>query len=90
MSSYSISVRVQRTTVEQAYVSVPVTGAVMQAEPAADGSYRLDGAKLFAAAVELGRSVATWQLEERQVSVHPIQGPDDSRDREDQLPEQST
>lgn len=75
--------RVQRTTVEQAYVSVPVTDAVMQDEPAADGSYRLDGEKLFAAAVELGRGVATWQLEEREVAVHPIQGPYESRDRED-------
>ncbi|MFC9330675.1 hypothetical protein [Kitasatospora sp. NPDC057015] len=72
MTSYSISVRLQRTTVEEAYVSVPVTDAVMQEEPAEDGSHRLDTQALFAAAVELGRG-ADWLPEGRQVEVHPVQ-----------------
>ena len=77
MTSYSISVRLQRTTVEESYVSVPVTDAVMQEEPAEDGSYRIDTEKLFAAAVELG-SEADWLSEEQRVVVHPIQKAPDS------------
>ena len=72
MENYSISVRLQRTTVEEAYVAVPVTRAVMQDEPGEDGSYRLDGKKIFAAAVELG-GAADWLPEDQQVVVHPIQ-----------------
>ena len=71
MSSYSISVRLQRTTVEEAYVSVPVTDVVMR-EPDEDGTVRLDPQKVFAAAVELGAE-ADWLAEERQVGVHPVQ-----------------
>lgn len=72
MESYSISVRLQRTTVEEAYVSVPVTGAVMQEEPAEDGSRRLDTEKFVAAAIELGGG-AEWLPEHQQVVLHPIQ-----------------
>ncbi|MFC9817347.1 hypothetical protein ACFVJM_35445 [Streptomyces virginiae] len=81
MTSYSISVRLQRTTVEEAYVSVPVTDAVMQREPADDGSwsYRLDTDKLFAAAVELGNE-ADWLSEGQQTVVHPIQKAPDRAD----------
>lgn len=72
MASYSISVRLQRTTVEEAYVSVPVTGALMQEGPSEDGSYRLDTEKFVAAATELGRG-ADWLPEDQQVALHPIQ-----------------
>ncbi|MFG2692974.1 hypothetical protein [Kitasatospora sp. NPDC048407] len=72
MTSYSISVRLRRTTVEEAYVSVPVTDAVMQDEPDADGSQHLDAAKVFAVALELGAS-AEWLPEDGRVVVHPIQ-----------------
>ncbi|MFI6088439.1 hypothetical protein [Streptomyces sp. NPDC051218] len=77
MTSYSISVRLQRTTVEEAYVSVPVSDAVMQDERAEDGSYRLDTEKFVAAAIELGGGAA-WLPEHQQVALHPIQqAPDD-------------
>lgn len=79
MTSYSISVRLQRTTVEEAYVSVPVTDAVMLREPADDGSFRLDTDKLFAAAVELG-SEADWLSEGQRTVVHPIQKAPDRAD----------
>jgi hypothetical protein len=72
MTSHSISVRLQRTTVEESYVSVPVTDAVMQEEPTEDGSYRLDTDKLFAAAIELGNG-ADWLPEDQQVVLHPVQ-----------------
>jgi hypothetical protein len=72
-ASYSISVRVQRLTVEEGYVQVPVDGAVMSPEPAADGSYHLDGGKVMAEATRLASDLDTWLLEECTVSIHPIQ-----------------
>ncbi|MFJ9692856.1 hypothetical protein [Kitasatospora sp. NPDC101183] len=74
MTSYSISIRLQRTTVEEAYVFVPVTGAVMGAEPE-DGGYRhLDPDKLLAAAIALGEAPdARWLPERREVEPHPVQ-----------------
>ncbi|WP_426502802.1 hypothetical protein ACPPVO_34880 [Dactylosporangium sp. McL0621] len=44
--SYSISVRLQRTTTEEAYLSVPVDAAIMNPGPAADGTFRIDPARL--------------------------------------------
>ena len=70
--TYSISVRLQRTTLEEAYVSVPVTGDVMDGHADKDGSFHLDPEKVMAAAVALGRE-ADWAVEERSVSVHPVQ-----------------
>ncbi|HEX6686549.1 MAG TPA: hypothetical protein VF062_27505 [Candidatus Limnocylindrales bacterium] len=70
--SYSISVRLRRVTAEEGFVSVPVTEAVMRAEPEPDGSFRLDTKKLFAEAVRLGADAA-WQVESREIEVHPIQ-----------------
>jgi hypothetical protein len=49
--TYSISVRLQRITTEEAYLSVPVDEAIMQDEPAADGRYRIDPGKLWAEAI---------------------------------------
>ncbi|MEV6756910.1 hypothetical protein [Streptomyces sp. NPDC051214] len=72
MTSYSISVRLQRTTLEEAYVSVPVTEALMREEPGEDGSYGLDTDKFVAAAIEL-QGGADWVPEEQRVTLHPIQ-----------------
>ncbi|NEB79530.1 hypothetical protein G3I40_30570 [Streptomyces sp. SID14478] len=78
MATYSISIRLQRTSVEERYVSVPVTDAVMRTEPNADGTYGLDTEKLLAAAIELGQDDADWSSEAREVTIHPIQkAPDD-------------
>ena len=74
MNTYSISVRLQRITTEEYYVSVPVTGAVMADQPDSDGRHHLDGAKVFDAAVELGRTTSDgWLVESREIVVHPIQ-----------------
>jgi hypothetical protein len=55
-------------------VSVPVTGAVMADQPDSDGRQRLDGAKVFDAAVELGRTASDgWLIESREIVVHPVQ-----------------
>ena len=70
--SYSISVRLRRSTVEEGYVKVPVTGEVMS-PPEADGTLRLDTDKLFAEAVRLGGELSEWIIEETTIEVHPIQ-----------------
>ncbi|WP_329126806.1 hypothetical protein [Streptomyces sp. NBC_01465] len=73
MATYSVSVRLQRTTVEERYVSVPITNAVMQTEPDEDGAYHLDPEKFSAAAIALGQDDTDWSLENRGVTLHPIQ-----------------
>lgn len=71
--TYSISVRLQRTTTEETYLSVPVDEAIMQDEPAADGSYRIDPDKLWAEAIRSAEESADWTIEDRRVTPHPIQ-----------------
>jgi hypothetical protein len=72
-ATYSISVRLQRTTTEETYLSVPVDAAIMQDEPAPDGGYRIDPGKLWTAAIRLAEQSAAWTVEDRQVTAHPIQ-----------------
>jgi hypothetical protein len=71
--TYSISVRLQRITTEETYLSVPVDEAIMQDEVAADGNHRIDPAKLWAEATRLAEQSADWTTEDRQVIPHPIQ-----------------
>lgn len=73
MNNYSISVRLQRTTTEECYVSVPVTDALMQDETDTDDMQRLDGEKVLAAAVQLGKEATDWLPEAQTISVHPVQ-----------------
>jgi hypothetical protein len=73
MATYSVSVRLRRTSVEERYVSVLITDAVMQTEPDEGGTYRLDPGKIFAAAIELGQDDTDWSSEDREITVHPIQ-----------------
>jgi len=72
--TYSVSFRLQRTTTEFAFVSVPVTGDLMIEQP--DGSGRIDVAKMVQRAIEIGQaSGVAWQPEGQQVQPHPIQTP---------------
>jgi hypothetical protein len=73
MTSYSVSVRLQRLTTEECYVSVPVTQAVMQDQPDSDGVFHLDGNKVFEVAIQIGQESGTWTSEDQQVDAHPIQ-----------------
>jgi hypothetical protein len=68
--SYSVSVRIRRTIVEEIHVKVPVTDAVVTDE-------HLDGKKIFAAAVVIGETEElAWRREgEPVVEVHPLQTP---------------
>jgi hypothetical protein len=73
--TYSISIRLRRTTHEETFVSVPVTDAVKQDTPDEQGRFFLDGRKVMEAAVRLAvdRNTA-WRLEgEPIVEPHPVQ-----------------
>lgn len=72
--TYSVSFRLQRTTTEYAFVSVPVSADLMIEQP--DGSGRIDVAKMVQRAIEMGQAqCVSWHLEEQQVQPHPIQAP---------------
>jgi hypothetical protein len=79
--TYSIVVRVRRVTTEDAYVRVPVTDAVMAAEPDADGHDHLDGGKVMAQARLLAAAGDPgWQVQEQDIDLHPVQNtPPDGR-----------
>lgn len=71
--TYSISVRLQRTTTEETYLSVPVDEAIMQEEPTSDGSRRIDPGKLWTEAIRLAEQSTNWTIEDQRVAPHPIQ-----------------
>jgi hypothetical protein len=72
--TYSVSFRLQRTTTEFAFVSVPVSADLMVEQP--DGTGRIDVAKMVERAIEMGRAPGVaWQPEDQQVQPHPIQMP---------------
>lgn len=73
MATYSVSVRLRRTVVEERYVSVPITDAVLQTQPDEDGARSIDTEKFVAAAIRLGQDDIGWLPEEREVTLHPIQ-----------------
>jgi hypothetical protein len=74
--TYSILFHLRRTVCEEAYVSVPVTDAVMKKEPEADGTYRLDFEALVAAAVRISaHPKVEWRTESAATEMHPVQQP---------------
>jgi hypothetical protein len=82
MTSYSIAVRLQRVTVEECHVSVPVTDAVLRPEPDENGERFLDPEKVFAAALALGAEQADWRAEEQSMTLHPVQQAPDGADQQ--------
>jgi hypothetical protein len=72
--TYSVSFRLQRTTTEFAFMSVPVTGDLMVEQP--DGTGRIDAAKMVQRANEMWQAIGVaWQPEEQHVQPHPTQAP---------------
>jgi hypothetical protein len=72
--SLSISVRLRRSTIETARVTVPITEEVTR--PGEDGSARkLDVDKIIDAALRIGKLTSTnWELEgDPEISLHPVQ-----------------
>ncbi len=72
MATYSVSFRLQRVTVEYAYVSVPVTADIVAEQE--DGTGRIDPTRLVQQAIKLGSlSDVRWHQESVEISPHPIQ-----------------
>ncbi len=72
--AYSISLLLQRTTREVAYVNVPVTKDLVTNQP--DGTMQIDSAKMVWRAVELGHEASVeWQREDQQIQPNLIQIP---------------
>ncbi len=71
---YCISLRVRRTTVEDAYVNVPVTDAVMK--PTGEGTFGIDVDAFAAEGIRLSQDPRVeWQTESSTTECHPIQQP---------------
>jgi hypothetical protein len=71
-ATYSISLRLIRTTTEYAYVGVPVEGDVVR--PDAGGVGRIDPDELIRRALEIGQNPeVVWYREDRSVGPHPMQ-----------------
>jgi hypothetical protein len=76
VESLSVSVRLRRTTVEEAYVSVLVTDEMWKPADSA-GKRSLDADKVFHEALEMGADADTaWMPDgEPVIEHHPIQNP---------------
>ena len=71
---FSVSFRLQRTTTEFAFVSVPLTVDLMVEQT--DGTAKIDVTKIAQRAIDMGQLPGvSWQPEEQQVKLHPLQTP---------------
>lgn len=72
MSTYSIALRLRRTIYEDAYITVPVTDAILQKME--DGSLRVDPEKMWAEGIRISQDGRVeWQIESTKTDPHPIQ-----------------
>ena len=70
----SILLHVQRTTVEDAFIAVPVSADLLNAQP--DGTGRIDGERLLQAAMALAQDPrVSWRTESSETAPHPVQQP---------------
>ena len=70
--TYCISLRLRRTTVEDAYVNVPLTEAITKLVE--DGSRRIDTDAFAREGIRLGQDARVqWQVEAATVECHPVQ-----------------
>ena len=68
--------RLRRTIIEDAYVAVPMTAAIMKKEPEPDGSFRIDFDAFVREAIRLSENeTVDWAIEDRAVAAHPVQQP---------------
>ena len=71
--TYSMQLRLQRTTIEDAYISVPLTNSIMTKENE-DGSLGIDIEKFFKEAIAISADNGVdWQIESSTVEAHPMQ-----------------
>lgn len=72
--TYSVMLRLQRITYEDAYVAVPVTESIMSKKE--DGTLGIDADALVAEALRISEDERVeWQVESVEVMPHPTQGP---------------
>ena len=73
--TYSISVRLKRTKIEYAFVSVPMDGTVMEPDPEDATKLRVNGEKVFETAKRMGtETTVLWAREgEPLIEIHPLQ-----------------
>lgn len=78
--TYSVSLRVRRTTIEYTYVSVFVDSSIMQTDQAGNvvlderGFAHIAPEKMTSRAIELSKAQPTrWFLESQSAEPHPIQ-----------------
>jgi len=71
-----IVLRLRRTTVEDAYVAVPITPTIMKKEAEPDGSFRVDFDAFVREALRLSQGESVdWGVEEQTATPHPLQQP---------------
>jgi len=76
MNTYSIALRVRRIVYEDAYISVPVTEAIMKPSADADGNVHLDTEALMAEGIRISKDARIeWRMESTTTDIHPIQQP---------------
>ena len=75
--TYSILIRLRRTTTEDAFIRVPVVGDLMLPEVDEHGHHHIDSTKLVAAATRLAQEASVrWVRDgEPMIEPHPIQTP---------------
>ena len=74
LDTYSIQLRLQRTTTEHCFVSVPVTSDIVDQQ--VDGTKRINPGKMTAMAIQMALSCdVRWHAEGIVVQPHPIQRP---------------
>ena len=72
--TYSVVLRVQRITYEDAYVSVPLTSDVTKEND--DGSVEIDFELFSAEAIRISKDKKVeWQVESCETAPHPMQQP---------------
>ncbi|MDH5178277.1 MAG: hypothetical protein OEZ39_19815 [Gammaproteobacteria bacterium] len=72
--TYSVTLRLQRITYEDAFVAVPVTDAITEEKE--DGSIGLNVEALFSEAVRISKDQRVdWKAESSETEPHPIQSP---------------
>ncbi len=73
--TYSISVRLRRTKIEYAFVSVPMDGSVMERDPEDTNKFRVNGEKVFEFAKTMGTDAGILWAQETEplIEIHPWQ-----------------
>jgi len=74
-TTYSISVRLRRTKIEYAFVSVPMDGSVMERDPEDTNKFRVNGEKVFEFAKTMGTGAGILWAQETEplIEIHPWQ-----------------